>query len=286
MFNQNKQTLKSAIFIALVLLSSCAHAKTVNAPNPAPSLGFKVIKVLPHDPAHYTQGLVFHDGKFLESVGQYGASGLYEIDIATGKTLRSRKVDSQYFAEGVALARGRIIQLTWREETAFIYDLAFNPLRTLNYSGEGWGITSFNDDKELVMSDGTPILKFLDSDDYHLLRKVTVRDGNKEIMRLNELEAANGLIYANVWLTDMIAVIDPTDGHVLAWLDLSRLQTLFKKPALWNEVDNVLNGIAYDPASGHFYVTGKRWPAMFEIQIDAPQRRKQMSLQPQNRPTK
>ena len=273
MFNQKKQSLKNALFIALVLLSACAHAKNIEAPKPAPSLGFKVIRVLPHDPAHYTEGLVLHDGKFLESAGEYGESALYEIDVASGKTLRSRKIDPQYFAEGLALARDHIVQLTWREETAFIYDLAFNPLRTLNYSGEGWGLTSFNDDKELVMSDGTPILKFLDSDDYRLLRKITVRDGDKEIMRLNELEAANGLIYANVWLTDMITVIDPVDGHVVAWLDLSSLRTQFKKPAKWDEVDNVLNGIAYDPVSGHFYVTGKRWPVLFEIQIDPTQRR-------------
>ena len=273
MFNLKKQNLQYVLFLALIFLSACAHAKTENTPKPPPLLNFKVIRVLPHDAAHYTEGLVLHDGKFLESAGQYGESGLYEIDIASGKTLRSRKIDGQFFAEGIALAHGRIVQLTWREQTAFVYDLTLNPLRKVSYSGEGWGLASINNDKELVMSDGTPILKFLDSDDYQLLRKITVRDGEKEIMRLNELEAANGFIYANVWLTDMIAVIDPKDGRVAAWLDLAPLRTRFKKPAQWDEVDNVLNGIAYDPDSGHFYVTGKRWPVLFEIQIESPQRR-------------
>jgi glutaminyl-peptide cyclotransferase len=246
----------------------CAYAKTDGTPKSASLLGFKVVKTFPHDPTHYTEGLVFQNGNLLESAGQYGESGLYEIDIQSGKTLRSRKIDSQFFAEGIAVSQDRIIQLTWREQTAFVYDLAFNPLATLQYGGEGWGLANMNNEKELVMSDGTPILKFLDASDYHFLRKITVHDGSREIMRINELEAANGLIYANVWLTDMIAVIDPADGRVVNWLDLSPLKAMFKKPAKWNEVDNVLNGIAYDPRSGHFYVTGKCWPALYEIKIE------------------
>ncbi|MES2488144.1 MAG: glutaminyl-peptide cyclotransferase [Pseudomonadota bacterium] len=273
MFNLKKQMLQPALFLVLISFGICAQAKNDAAPKPAPLLGFKVIKTLPHDSAHYTQGLVFYKGKLLESAGEYGESGLYEKDLKTGKTLRSRAIEPQFFAEGLAVAHDRIVQLTWRENTAFVYDLAFNPLGTLNYNTEGWGLASFNQDKELVMSDGSPILRFIDASDYHFLRQITVRDGDQEIMRLNELEEANGLIYANVWLTDKIAVIDPADGRVVNWLDLSRLQTSFKKPAKWNELDNVLNGIAYDSRTGHFYVTGKRWPVLFEIKIDPPQRR-------------
>ncbi|PTU31692.1 glutamine cyclotransferase [Stenotrophobium rhamnosiphilum] len=265
--------LRNALFVALISFGISAQAKTDDAPKPAPLLGFKVIQTLPHDSAHYTEGLVFYKGKLLESAGEYGESALYEKDLKTGKTLRSRTIEPQFFAEGLAVAHDRIVQLTWRENTAFVYDLAFNPLGTLNYNTEGWGLASFNNDQELVMSDGSPILRFIDGSDYHFLRQITVRDGDKEIMRLNELEEANGFIYANVWLTDKIAVIDPADGRVVNWLDLSRLQTLFKKPAKWNELDNVLNGIAYDTRTGHFYVTGKRWPALFEIKIDPPQRR-------------
>lgn len=267
MFNQKKHILWHVLVFALVLFCASVQAKADNGNKSAPLLGFKVVRTYPHDSSHYTEGLVFRNGNLLESAGQYGASGLYEIDIKSGKTLRSRKIDPQFFAEGIAVARDRIIQLTWREQTAFVYDLQFNPLGTLSYSTEGWGLASTNQDKELVMSDGTPILRFLDGSDYHFLRQITVRDGKKEIMRLNELEVANGLIYANVWLTDMIAVIDPADGRVVNWLDMSPLRNLFKKQDNWNEVDNVLNGIAYDPRSGHFYVTGKYWPVLFEIKL-------------------
>ncbi len=267
MFYLKKQLLWYALVFTLVLPNAYAQEKTGSAPKSAPLLSFKVIKIYPHDTNHYTEGLVLRNGKLLESGGQYGASGLYEIDIKSGKTLRARKIDPQFFAEGIAVVNDRIIQLTWHEQTAFIYDLAFNPVGTLSYDNEGWGLASVNKDKELVMSDGTPILRFLDATDYHFLRKITVHDGEKEIMRLNELETAHDLIYANVWLTDMIAVINPADGRVVNWLDLSSLKTLFKKPANWDDVDDVLNGIAYDPRSGHFYVTGKCWPALFEIEI-------------------
>jgi glutamine cyclotransferase len=118
------------------------------------------------------------------------------------------------------------------------------------------------------MSDGTSTLRFMDATDYKALRQIVVRDGSKEITNINELEAANGFIYANVWLTDKIAVINPISGKVVAWLDLSKLKTMFSLPANWDSTDNVLNGIAYDPKSKHFYVTGKRWPALFEIAID------------------
>ena len=271
--NQKKHFLLRAVIFLLLFLSLSARAAATEAPKPAPTLGFKVLKIYPHDVNHYTEGLLFHDGKLLESAGQYGASGLYEVDIASGKVLRSQSVDAPYFAEGIALAHGRIVQLTWREQTAFVYDLNFKLLRTLNYNTEGWGLASFNKDEELVMSDGTPILRFIDADDYHFLRQIKVHDGDQEIMRLNELESANGLIYANVWLTDRIAVIDPADGHVVNWLDLSSLKDLFRKTARWDDVDDVLNGIAYDPRNGHFYVTGKRWPVLFEISIDPVTRR-------------
>jgi glutamine cyclotransferase len=268
--NQKEHMLQHAIFFVLIFFSACTHARADDAPKPAPHLGFSVVHIFPHDISHYTEGLVLHDGKFLESAGRYGESALYETEIETGKTLRLRKIDARFFAEGIAVAHDRIVQLTWREQTAFIYDLAFNPIGTLSFAGEGWGLASFDDGKELVMSDGTPTLRFIDADSYQLLRKITVHDGPREIMRLNELESANGLVYANVWLTDTIATIDPADGRVVGWLDLSRLQTLFKKPANWDDADDVLNGIAFDPRTGHFYITGKCWPVLFEIAVEQP----------------
>ena len=273
MFYLKKHILRHISFFALVLSSTCLQAQPAALTKSASLLDFKVVKTFPHDTSHYTEGLVFRGGKLLESAGQYGASGLYEIELKTGKILRSRKIDPQFFAEGIAVAGDRIVQLTWREQTAFVYDLSFNLVGKLNYSGEGWGLSSFDEGKQLVMSNGSPVLRFLDGKGYHFLRQITVHDGAAEVMRLNELEVANGLIYANVWLTDMIVVIDPADGHVVNWLDLSSLKNMFKKAANWNEVDNVLNGIAYDPRSGHFYVTGKYWPVLFEISIETPKRK-------------
>lgn len=269
-----KQILRHALVFTVFLFATCPPAKADSPSKSASLLGFKVVKTYPHDTGHYTEGLVFLNGKLLESAGQYGQSGLYEVDLKSGKAVRSRQIDAQFFAEGIAAAQGKIVQLTWKEGTAFVYNLNFDPVRTLNYSGEGWGLASFNNETQLVMSDGTPILRFLDASDYHQLRQITVRDGGREVMRLNELEAANGLIYANVWLSDMIAVIDPADGHVVNWLDLSSLQNLFKKPDRWNPIDNVLNGIAFNPRNGHFYVTGKNWPALFEISIDGSPRKR------------
>lgn len=273
MFYLKKHMLRHLAVFAFILSSAGLQAQPASLTKSAPLLSFKVLKSFPHDTSHYTEGLAFQNGNLLESAGQYGKSGLYEIDIKTGKTLRSRKVDPQFFAEGIAIAGDRIVQLTWREQTAFVYDLAFNLVGTLNYGGEGWGLASLDKANQLVMSDGSPILRFLDGKDYHFLRQITVHDGTAEVMRLNELEVANGLIYANVWLTDMIVVIDPTDGHVVNWLDMSPLRALFKRGKDWNEVDNVLNGIAYDPRSGHFYVTGKYWPVLFEISINMPKRK-------------
>jgi glutamine cyclotransferase len=269
MCNQKKQMLQHAIFFALIFFSVGVHSRDADALKAAPLLGFKVVHVFPHDISHYTEGLLLRDGKFLESAGRYGESALYEKDIASGKTLRVRKLEAKFFGEGIAVARQRIVQLTWREHTGLIYDLAFNPIGMLRYATEGWGLASIAD-RELVMSDGSSTLQFLDAENYQSLRSIKVHDGSREIIRLNELEAAGGLVYANVWLTDTIAVIEPSDGHIAGWLNLSALKTLFRKPESWNEDDDVLNGIAYDPQSKHFYVTGKCWPALFEITIDPP----------------
>lgn len=272
MFNIKKHMRRQALIFAVLFLGLNTAALSREAPKPASSLGFKVVRVLPHNPTHYTQGLVFYKGKLLESTGQYGLSGLHEIDLNSGKILRSRKLEPQFFGEGLAIARGHIVQLTWREQTAFVYDLSLKPIKTFHYASEGWGLASIHQEQELVMSDGTPTLRFIDADNYRFLRQITVRDGDQEIMRLNELETVKGLIYANVWLTDTIAVIDATNGRVVNWVDLSALQLMFKRTEAWSDVDNVLNGIAYNPNSGHFYVTGKRWPVLFEIQIESPQR--------------
>lgn len=270
MSNQIKHYKLSAVFSALIFLGFCFFANAQDAAKPATLLRYSVIRTLPHDPAHYTQGLIFHDGKIYESAGRYGVSALFEKDLETGRVIRKRANSAQVFAEGLALLDNRLFQLTWREHTAYVYDLALNPVAQLHYETEGWGLTVAGKPERLVISDGSSRLRFVDSRNFRTLREINVHDGNREISLLNELETAGGLLYANIWLTDLIAVIDPEDGRVVAWLDLSLLKKSFIKPDHWNEREHVLNGIAHDPRTGHFYVTGKCWPLMFELAIDTP----------------
>ncbi|MGH8506271.1 MAG: glutaminyl-peptide cyclotransferase [Stenotrophobium sp.] len=262
---EKKQSCFFAQNFFLLALLFCADAQLANAAAAPVTLGFSIVQTYPHDVAHFTEGLLWHDGKLYESTGLYGRSALYEIDLASGRTLRSHALDSRKFGEGLALSKGRLIQLTWKAQVGLIWSLAFNSLGHFRYATEGWGLCTY--DHQLVMSDGSDALRFLSADDFHVLRTVTVHDGDRTIDRINELETVDGLIYANVWTTNLIIVIDPKDGRVLASLDLSALKDRLMKPAGWDERENVLNGIAYDPTSGNLLVTGKRWPSLFEIRV-------------------
>lgn len=243
----------------------------VAAPVPAaaPQLAWHLVREYPHDPAAFTEGLLFDgQGRLIESSGGYGRSELAIRDLASGRKLQSAALPPGDFGEGAALADGRIIQLTWREGHGYVYDSALKPLGRFLYAGEGWGLTW--DGKRLIQSDGSAQLYFMDPRTFADLGHVGVHDGDTEIYQLNELEYVDGRVYANIWQTDRIAVIDPASGAVQGWLDLAELQTRFPKPAGWDPSDDVLNGIAWNPANRHFYVTGKRWPKLFEITIDAP----------------
>ncbi len=231
-------------------------------------LNHRVVAQFPHDEAHFTQGLEWHDGRLLESAGGYGVSALLEKKRANGATLRSISLHPELFAEGLTKFADRIFLLTWREQRAIVFDSEFRVQRVLRYVGEGWGLT--NDGRQLIMSDGSANLMFRDPDSFAITRTVEVRDGDTPVTRLNELEYARGWVLANVWLTSRIAIISPVDGRVRGWLDLSALEQQLPKSANWVARDNVLNGIAYDADSGHLYVTGKRWPRLFEIDIEWP----------------
>jgi glutamine cyclotransferase len=229
---------------------------------------YKVIHTYPHDPHAFTQGLIFVDGHLYESAGEYGQSSLRMVDLETGRVLQELPVAKQYFAEGLAAWGSTLVQLTWMEHTAFVYDrFSFRLLRTLSYPWEGWGLAS--DGKELILSDGTPELHFLDPATFHELRRVTVKDHGQPVKELNELEMVHGEIYANVWHTDRIARISPKTGAVLGWIDLSGLL-----PAnLRSSPEAVLNGIAYDAARDRLFVTGKNWPRLYEIRVTQGARR-------------
>jgi glutamine cyclotransferase len=223
--------------------------------------GYDVVNVYPHDREAFTQGLVYRDGVLYESTGLKGRSTLRKVRLETGEVLQRQVVDSRYFAEGLTDWGNRLIQLTWDTNVAFVYDLvSFKPLRTFSYAGEGWGLA--HDGRRLIMSDGTPTLRFLDPEAFQVTGRVEVRDGSVPVEDLNELEFVNGEIYANVWTTDRIAIIAPATGRVTGWINLAGLM-----PRAMTAGDAVLNGIAYDAQRNRLFVTGKLWPRLFEIKV-------------------
>jgi glutamine cyclotransferase len=229
------------------------------AQSPA-SFGYRVVKTYPHDRSAFTQGLEYKDGVLYEGTGLVGRSQLRKVDLETGRVLAQFDVPSPFFGEGITVLPRQIVQLTWQSQTGFVYDRAtFRLLKSFTYSGEGWGIT--NDGKQLFMSDGTAQIRVWDPETLKEVRRITVRDGTRPVVMLNELEYVRGELLANVWQSDRIARISPSDGRVTGWIDLSGLA----KDR--TTADAVLNGIAYDGAHDRLFVTGKLWPNLFEIKI-------------------
>jgi glutaminyl-peptide cyclotransferase len=229
--------------------------------------GYQVLHTYPHDSKAFTQGLIFVDGHLYESTGLNGKSSLRMVDLTSGQVLQKTDLPTEYFAEGLTDWGSNLIQLTWISHKGFVYDrFSFRLLKTFTYEGEGWGLT--HDSKQLIMSDGTAYLRFIDPDSFHVTRRLRVLDeAGKPVENLNELEYLHGAIYANVWQTDEILRISPQSGKVLAHIDLSGIMN--KSELQGNGA--VLNGIAYDAAGGRLFVTGKLWPKLFEIKI-VPQR--------------
>jgi glutaminyl-peptide cyclotransferase len=229
-----------------------------------PVHGYKVVRSYPHDRQAFTQGLEFHDGFLYEGTGLIGQSSIRKVRLETGEVVQIHKVDAQYFGEGITLWRNTLIQLTWQSEIGFVYDRnTFAPQRTFRYTGEGWGLT--HDDTRLIMSDGSPTLRFLDPATLRETGRLAVRAGGAPVDDLNELEFVKGEIFANIWQQHRVARISPKTGGVTGWIDLRGLLA----PREAAGVD-VLNGIAYDAAGDRLFVTGKLWPRVFEIQITAP----------------
>ena len=226
--------------------------------------GYRVVKQYPHDPAAYCQGLVFDGGVLHESTGQRGTSSVRTVELETGKVLRKTDLSEQYFGEGLALVGERLIQLTWEEGVARIYERAtLRAVDQFQYKGEGWGLAF--DGQHLIMSDGSEVLVFRDPQTFKEVRRVTVRMKGKPLEEINELEMVEDELWANVWKKDWIARIDPRTGEVLGIVDLTGI---FDRSTIDNE-DAVLNGIAYDPKEKRLFVTGKLWPKLFEIEVVA-----------------
>ncbi len=227
-----------------------------------PRYRFQVVQVYPHDRQAFTQGLEFRDGFLYEGTGLKGRSTLRKEDLESGKVLQEIELAPQFFGEGITVLDSRITQLTWQSHVGYVYDQSsFRMLKNFSYQGEGWGLT--NDGKQIYMSDGTAQIRCLDPETLHELRRFTVRDGGEEINELNELEWVRGEIYANIWGTDRIARISPSDGRVVGWIDLAGL---LPEKDRTSETD-VLNGIAYDAAADRLFVTGKLWPKLFQIKL-------------------
>ena len=251
-----------AIILSAIVLA-CAPA-TVAHRRPAPVQSYKVIATFPHDTSAFTQGLVFADGQMYESTGLNGESTLRRVDIATGKTLQRIDVPKEYFAEGLALVGDELLQLTWQHKLGFVYDRkTFKQKRTFSYNTEGWGI-AYDGASRLVMSDGTDTLTFLDPKTLAPLKRMRVQDAGRWVPNLNELEWIEGEIWANVWQTDRIARISPNTGDVNAWIDLASLWPESQRPS---PAEQVMNGIAYDKAARRIFITGKKWPRLYQITV-------------------
>jgi glutaminyl-peptide cyclotransferase len=259
-----KQVKIALVFILLIAVLSVGiiglysqNGKS-NYPQNIHDYTYDLIKTYPHDPNAFTEGLAYDNGSFLESTGLIGSSSLRRVDVNSGNVLQEITLPRQYFGEGITIVQNTVIQLTWQSHVGFVYDKnSLSLLRNFTYSTEGWGI-KFNG-KDLIMSDGSDNLFFLDPVSFRNDGQVKVHDGNSSIFEINELEFVNGEIYANIWHQQKIAIINPETGVVRAWIDLTGLGS--------PNGENVLNGIAYDATRDRLFVTGKDWPQLFEIKL-------------------
>lgn len=266
----------SSLMASLLLLAACTTAPTSNdtalytqvAPQRVhdqteiPVYRFKVIHTFPHDPSSYTEGLVMNEGALYEGTGLYGRSKLRMLDLPTGRVLGEHDLAPDYFGEGVTVLGEHVYQLTYLSNHGFIYDKAsFEPRGGFDYTDQGWGLTT--DGHDLIKSNGSAAILFMDPATLTVRRHILVADGAGPIGFLNELEYVEGDLYANVWQTDFLARISPQTGKLTGWIDLTGLNP---DPAMLKYPD-VLNGIAYDAGTKHLLVTGKRWPSIFEIEL-------------------
>ncbi len=256
----HKFTLRALAWLGLMVAPALA------ADQPPLTYGYELVRSYPHDPAAFTQGLVYENGKLYESTGLYGTSTLRVVDLQTGAVEKMNRLHPRLFAEGLTVFGDRLIQLTWKSRLGLVFDKhSLKLLRTFEYPTEGWGLT--HDGHQLIMSDGSATLTFLDPDDFRQVRQIQVTDRGQPLTQLNELEFIQGEIYANVWKSTRIARISPKTGRVTAWIDLSGLNP--PRPAQTREDEQryVLNGIAYDNEQDRVFVTGKRWSNIYQIRV-------------------
>lgn len=263
--SNSRSRLCLAVALLTAFLYSCVPAgKSVlrSQTTPVTEYDWRVVRVLPHDTTAFTQGLLFHDGYLYESTGRRGRSEIRKVRMETGEIVRRHSLDDEYFGEGLTLWNNRLIQLTLSSGTGFVYDVkTFEVQRTFPVEGTGWGLTTSGD--QLIMSDGSASLRFLDPETFREIRRINVTDAGEPVSRLNELEMIGGRIFANRLSGDEIIIIDPAGGKVTGRINLERLVTRVKH----EHSVNILNGIAYDSINDRIFITGKLWPNIYEIKI-------------------
>ena len=250
-----------AVLILTVVVSVLSWHRFKNADD-SEVWSYQIVNTYPHDREAFTQGLVFENGLLYEGTGIPGRSELRKVELETGNVLQKYKLSDEYFGEGITIFKDRIIQLTYQSNVGFVYDKdSFELLREFSYPTEGWGIT--HNGTHLIMSDGTPMLYFLDPETLTQINRMMVFEEEKPLWGLNELEYIDGEIYANVWPTERIVRIAPETGKVVGWIDMKGLLL----PEDRGEEVDVLNGIAYDPNDNGLFVTGKYWPKLFKVKL-------------------
>jgi glutamine cyclotransferase len=263
--------LKWLLLLALctVYISSCNNTDTSSDSSSdsnytsTPIISYSIVATYPHDTSYFTEGLEFYNGKLLESTGNKGKSKLIETDLQTGKASKSISLDNKFFGEGLTVVNDTLYQLTWQEHIAHLYSVKdFKKIKELPFSRDGWGLT--NDGKSLIASDGSSNLYFYEPGTLRLLKTQLITENGSPAVNINELEYINGYVYANQWQYNYIIKIDPNSGQVVGKLDLTDLVNKVKAQDPHAEV---LNGIAYNPETKKFYVTGKNWPQIFELNI-------------------
>ena len=264
--------------IALVILASCNNKDTDNnggvidstliTPK-TPGIAYNIVAEYPHDTSAYTQGLEFHNGKLYEGTGDYESSSLRITDFKTGKVERKHMMGTDsIFGEGITIFKNKIYQLTWESHLVYVYDVnnIDKPVKTLKWPYPGWGLT--NNGTDLIISDGTANLYFVNADSFKLKSTISVTENGSAVDQLNELEYVDGFVYANIYYKDVIVKIDPSSGHIVGKIKLPGLDKKYFPDKIIPDRTNVLNGIAYDSTSKKMYITGKRWPKLFEIKLN------------------
>lgn len=262
--------------IALLLFEACKNNTsndndnaieiTANTIAPPSNISYNIVASYPHDTSSYTQGLIWQDNALYEGTGLEGQSRLMKVDLKNGKAEESVSLDRSVFGEGITILNNKIYQLTWQTHKVYVYDAkTFKKIKEFTWDHEGWGLT--HNGKELIISTGDSNLYFVDPETFKLLRIVGVTDNNGPVGNLNELEYINGAVFANIYLTDYIIKIDPSNGHITGKMDLSGL--LEKSGKQVNKEEGyVLNGIAFDSSKNSLYITGKKWPLLYEMKIN------------------